>query len=114
MPYTLLVDQTLIGIYSRIEDRIQPSDLADDLGVSLRTLERGLTRVLDCTPGQLILTVKMREARRMLASGRFRVGEVAHRLAFADASHFTRRYRRFYRCTPSQHVATGDSGDMMN
>jgi len=109
-----LADQAVVSIYRRIEDAIQPSDLADELCVSLRTLERGLARSLECTPGQLILTVKMREARRLLSSGQFRVGEVAHRLAFADAPHFSRRYRRFYRCPPSAHIERGESGAAVN
>ncbi len=103
-----LADQAVVGIYRRIEDLIRPSDLADEFFVSLRTLERGIGRSLDCTPSQLILTVKMREARRLIESGELRVGEVAHRLAFADAAHFSRRYRKFYRCSPSHHVAGRD------
>jgi AraC-like DNA-binding protein/heme exporter protein D len=100
-----LAGQALVAVYRRIEDPIRPSDLADELCVSLRTLQRGLARCLDCTPNQLILTAKMREARRLIASGQLRVGEVAHRLAFADASHLARNYRKFYRCPPSQHLS---------
>lgn len=105
-----LAEQAIVGIYRRIEEAIRPSDLADELNVSLRTLQRGIERTLGCTPSQLILTVKMREARRLIEAGNLRVGEVAHRLAFADASHLSRRYRRFYRCPPSAHAAPcGDS-----
>lgn len=96
-----LAEQALVVIYRRLEEPLAPSMVADDLSVSLRTLERGLSVSLDCTPGELILAMKMREARRMLQSGRFRVGEVAHRLAFADASHFSRRFKRFFRISPS-------------
>lgn len=105
-----LAEQAIVGIYRRIEEAIRPSDLADELNVSLRTLQRGIERALGCTPSELILTVKMREARRLIEDGGLRVGEVAHRLAFADAAHLSRRYRRFYRCPPSAHAASrGDS-----
>lgn len=100
-----LADQAVVAIYRRLDEAIRPADLADDLAVSLRTLERGISRFLECSPSDLILTVKMREAKRMLASGQFLVGHVAHRLAFADAAHFSRRYRRFHRCPPSEHLA---------
>lgn len=99
-----LSDQAVINIHRSMADPIQPSGLAEDLNISLRTLERFLSRSLECSPGQLILAVKMREARRMLESGQFRVGEVAHHLAFADAAHFSRRYRQFYHCPPSRHL----------
>ncbi len=101
---TDLAGQAVACVYRQIENPIRPSDLADALFVSLRTLQRGLANSLDCTPNQLILTIKMREARRLIASGQMRVGEVAHRLAFADASHLSRSYRKFYRCPPSQHL----------
>jgi AraC-like DNA-binding protein len=96
--------QAVVAVYRRMEDPIRPSDLAEELCVSLRTLQRGLASSLSCSPHQLILTVKMREARRLIASGQLRVGEVAHRLAFSDASHLSRTYRKFYRCPPSQHM----------
>lgn len=97
--------QAVVAVYRRLEDPIRPSDLAEELCVSLRTLQRGLASSLGCTPHQLILTVKMREARRLIASGQLRIGEVAHQLAFSDASHLSRTYRKFYRCPPSQHAA---------
>lgn len=106
-----LAEQAVVAVYRRIEDPIRPSDLAEELAVSLRTLQRGLMVSLDCSPSDLILTVKMREARRMLESGSFRVGDVAHRLAFADAAHFSRRYRKFYRCPPSRHSSNRDAAD---
>ncbi len=46
-------------------------------------------------------TFLMREAKRLLASGR-RVGEVAEHLAFANAFHFSRRFKSFYRVAPSE------------
>jgi AraC-like DNA-binding protein len=105
-----LADRAVVTVYRRIDEPIKPSDLAGELHVSLRTLERGLSRALDCSPGRLILAVKMREARRMLATGRLQVGDVAHRLAFFDSAHFAKRYRQFYRCPPSRHLAEGRKG----
>jgi AraC-like DNA-binding protein len=109
-----LADRAVVSIYRRIDEPIRASTLADELHVSLRTLERGLSRALDCSPRQLILAVKMREARRMLATGEFQVGAVAHRLGFFDAAHFGRRYRRFYRCPPSRHLAEARSSESVN
>jgi len=104
---TDLGEQSVVAIYRHLGEPIRPSDLAEELHVSVRTLQRGVARSFGCTPNQLILTVKLREARRMLASGRLRVGEVAHRLAFADAAHLSRSYRTLYRCPPSQHLPDG-------
>lgn len=96
-----LADQAILCIHRRLGENLTPAQMAADLYVSLRTLERGLAATLDCSPRQLILAVKMREAKRLLASGR-RVGEVAEHLAFANAFHFSRRFKSFYRVAPSE------------
>lgn len=99
-----LAGQVIAVVDSNIEDRLSPGELASELSVSLRTLERGIGAELGCTPRQLILAMKMREARRLLESGRFRVNEVASRLGFTTPSHFSRSFRTFYRVPPSEFV----------
>ena len=108
MPFRALADQTIVCIHRSIEKRLAPGQLADALCVSLRTLERGLGETLGCTPRQLILAMKMREARRLLLRGA-RVGEVADRLGFANVFHFSRRFKAFYHVAPSE-VRTVGSG----
>jgi AraC-like DNA-binding protein len=98
---TALADRAIVAIHQRLEDPLTPAQLAQSLNVSLRSLERVLEAALECTPRQLILTVKMREARRLLASGTLRVGEVAFRLGFPSAAHFSTRFRGFYGSPPS-------------
>lgn len=101
---TSLADRTILAIHDRLGDPLSPADLADELFVSLRTLERLLAATLECTPRQLILTMKMREARRLLLQGNVRVGEVASRLGFPTAAHFSTRFKSFYGCAPSRLV----------
>ncbi len=97
-----LADQAIACVHRRMRENVAPSQIAADLYVSLRTLERGLAATLDCSPSQLILAMKMREAKRLLASGQWRVSEVAEHLAFANAFHFSRRFKSFYRVAPSE------------
>jgi AraC-like DNA-binding protein len=109
-----LADRAIVAIHQRLEDPLTPAQLADALNVSLRSLERVLAAALECTPRQLILTVKMREARRLLATGQARIGEVAFRLGFPSAAHFSTRFRSFFGCPPSSLLrpptALGGSG----
>lgn len=97
-----LADQAIFCVHRHLNENVTPNQISDELFVSLRTLERGLGVALDCTPSQLILAMKMREARRLLESGECRVAEVADRLGFANAFHFSRRFKSFYRVTPSE------------
>ena len=100
-----LAEQAIAGAHAHLTEAQSPADLAQCLHVSLRTLERGLRVSLDCTPRQLILAMKMREARRRLLSGDHRVGEVALALGFSSPAHFSVRFRSFYREPPSKLVA---------
>lgn len=105
-----LGDQAILCLHEHVAESVTPSDLAQHLCVSLRTLERGLCQALACTPRQLILTMKMREARRMLLQG-YRVAEVAERLGFEDAFHFSRRFKSHYHIPPSRiRPAAGGAG----
>lgn len=96
-----LADQAIVAVHRRLVDPIAPADLADELCVSLRTLERGLATTLECSPRQLILAMKMREARRLLETEDLTVSEVAYRLGFSSPGHFSRRFSAFYREPPS-------------
>lgn len=109
-----LADRAIVAIHQRLDDPLSPAQLADTLNVSLRSLERVLAAALECTPRQLILTVKMREARSLLATGKLRIGEVAFRLGYPSAGHFSTRFRSFFGCPPSSLLrpppALGGSG----
>ncbi|RLE32183.1 MAG: hypothetical protein DRJ61_10185 [Acidobacteria bacterium] len=107
---TSLSGQVIMKIYQHLEDGYRPTQLADDLFISLRTLERGLTEVFDCSPSQLITAMKMREARRMLETGEYRVNEVASRLGFSSPFYFSRRFRTFFGVSPSEYRQVAESG----
>ena len=100
----MIGEQAIRSVHAKLEENLLPADLASELSISLRTLERGLAAELGCTPRQLILAMKMREARRLLETGRYRVNEVAHRLGFANPSYFSRRFRSFYHVSPTSFV----------
>jgi len=97
-----LADQAIIRVHAHLEDNLAPAELAGELNVSLRSLERGLALSLDCTPRELILAVKMREARRLLERGELNVTGVAYRLGFSSPSHCSRRFRAFFKVPPSE------------
>jgi AraC-like DNA-binding protein len=107
-PFQSLADQSIVCVHNSIALNLTPRELADAVCVSLRTLERALAETLGCTPRQLILAMKMREAHRLLTQGA-RVGEVADRLGFVNAFYFSRRFKAFYHVAPSE--IRGSAGD---
>jgi AraC-like DNA-binding protein len=106
-----LADQAVFFVYQHLEEPYRPAQLADELHISLRTLERGLVETFDCTPGQLITAMKMREARRLFESGDFRVNEVATRLGFSSPFYFSRRFRTFFGVPPSEYRRGSAGGE---
>jgi AraC-like DNA-binding protein len=89
-------------VYEHLETPMTPADLADGLNVSLRSLQRGLAGSLGCTPRELILAIKMREAKRHLLEGDARVQEAARAVGFDDPFHFSRRFKAYYRVSPTE------------
>ena len=93
--------RALRAIHDRVGAPLTPAELASALFVSLRTLERRLTVALACTPGELILVVRMREARRLLEQRELQVQEVARRVGYDDPAHFSRRFKAYFGLSPA-------------
>ena len=88
------------AIHARLGEALAPGELAAALFVSLRSLQRHLGEALGCSPGELILAVKMREARRLLETGELQVQQVAHRVGYDDPAHFSRRFKAYFGLAP--------------
>ena len=95
-------EQAILAIHEHLTEAYSPAMLAEDLHISLRTLERGISESLGCSPSKLIVAVKMREAYRLIADERLTVTAVSYRLGFSSPSHFSRRFKSFYRISPSE------------
>ncbi len=96
-----LAEQAIVCVHRRLKEGVTVEALAGELHVSPRTLQRGLGLALGCTPRQLILAMRMREARRLLTEEGLPVKVAAARLGFADQHHFSRCFKSFYHVAPS-------------
>lgn len=89
-------------VYDNLDQPITPTDLAEDLNLSLRSVQRGLSATLNCSPRELILAVKMREGKRLLLDEGYRVQEASRAVGFDDPFHFSRRFKAYYQMSPSE------------
>ena len=72
-------------------------------GVSHTALQKMFTRRLGMSPGRYILSVKMREAQRLLTTyKKMRISEIAERTGFPDPKYFCRAYHGYFGHAPSQ------------
>ncbi|MEE4273122.1 MAG: AraC family transcriptional regulator [Thermoanaerobaculales bacterium] len=91
-----------ILVYENLQRPLTPGDVAEGLNLSLRSLQRGLGSSLGCTPTELILAVKMREAKRLLVEDEARVQEAARAVGYDDPFHFSRRFKSYYGVSPTE------------
>ncbi|WP_309237551.1 AraC family transcriptional regulator [Actinomadura sp. BRA 177] len=89
----------------RIEDAflddIGADELAEAAGCSRFALYRGFRRAYGMGPSDYQRQLRLRAARRLLVQGDA-IGDVAARTGFADQSHLTRWFVRYYGMTPGR------------
>lgn len=78
------------------------ADLAAHANMSIRTLNRQVTRLLGHGPQALIQSVRLNRARVLLAQGTLPVEEVAAQVGLGDAAALRRLLRKRMDVTPSQ------------
>ena len=88
--------ETLLLLDKNLDTAISATDLAKAAGVSHTALQRAFRKAFRTTPGKYIMSVKMREAKRLLDESRINVKEVAARTGFSSQQYFSHAYRDFY------------------
>ena len=76
-------------------------ELAQQCGVSLRTLTRVFDRHLNCPPGQYIIRCRMKNAARMLCLSDEPIKNIAAECGFSSPMFFAREFRQHYHCPPT-------------
>jgi AraC family transcriptional regulator, glycine betaine-responsive activator len=92
-----------------IEDPISPAQLAQDVGMSTRQLERLFRRYLNRSPKRYYMELRLQKARNLLLQTEMSVINVALACGFASPSHFSKCYRALYQTTPYRERGTPDA-----
>ncbi len=90
-------------IHRHYREPIRLADAAGYLQVSSFHLSRIFSRESDFSFFDYLLEVRLNEAKQLLASGRYRVGEVALRVGYEDAGYFCRLFKARAGCTPKEY-----------
>ena len=97
------LEKALIHVDANMNHPLSASDLIKLSGVSHTALQKMFTRKIGMSPGHYILTVKMREAQRLLTTRKkMRMSEIAERTGFADQKYFCRTYHGYFGHAPSR------------
>ena len=92
--------QVIHMMEAAIEEPVSPSEMAEDVGMSTRQLERLFRRYLNRSPKRYYMELRLQKARNLLMQTDMSVINVALACGFASPSHFSKCYRAQYNTTP--------------
>lgn len=109
-PLTASASSDLVADFSALLDAhssedLGIGDLAEALGVSIRTLQVAIAKHAETTPSQMLREARLRRAHQQLLDADPRtasVTEVAERCGFGHHGRFAQAYKRYYGFLPSQ------------
>jgi transcriptional regulator GlxA family with amidase domain len=100
------LSQVIQMMEGNIEDPISPAELAEEVGMSTRQLERLFRRYLNRSPKRYYMELRLQKARNLLMQTDMSVINVALACGFASPSHFSKCYRAHYNTTPYRERGT--------
>jgi AraC family transcriptional activator of pobA len=98
----LLERQFPIELSNQIIQLSTPTDFARQMNIHVNHLNKALKEVTDQTTSQLIAKRIVREARILLKSTTWTIGEIAFSLGFEESNHFSSFFKTRTRLTPKQ------------
>jgi AraC family transcriptional regulator, glycine betaine-responsive activator len=100
------LSQVIQMMEGNIEDPMSPAELAEEVGMSTRQLERLFRRYLNRSPKRYYMELRLQKARNLLMQTDMSVINVALACGFASPSHFSKCYRSHYNTTPYRERGT--------
>ena len=94
--------KALLRLDENLNRLVTIPELAQMVGVPPTTLRAAFKRVLGTSLGKYALTLRMREAKRLIDEGRHSIKEVATRTGFTSQSLFCHNYRAHFGHPPSR------------
>ena len=86
---------------NRIDRPISPSEIAHELGITVRQIQRLFGRYLNTTPKKYFMDMRLERARHLLLQTEGAITEVALACGFENLGHFSRIYRAAYGVSPT-------------
>ena len=98
-----VVREAMALIERNLEEPLRVPEVARELGVSQRQLERQFKKHVGCTVVQFGLMLRLQSARLLLISTEMSVREIATASGFNTLSHFAHAFRNFFGRRPSEY-----------
>ncbi len=95
-------------ITRKSSEPIRSNNLADNLGISLRQLQRITKEELNLTPTNYICIIKLQLAADYLKNKSGNVSEAAYEFGFSDPSYFSKIFKKHFNVSPSEYIKKAD------
>jgi transcriptional regulator GlxA family with amidase domain len=93
-----IIDLHLSDPYFSVEQ------LAHELGVGRRQLERTTRTLIASSPSELIRHLRLERAAELLGSSSVKVSDVSTVVGFKSHAHFSRVFRQAFGMSPTEHI----------
>ncbi|CAB3778227.1 HTH-type transcriptional regulator CdhR [Paraburkholderia caffeinitolerans] len=101
----------VIGVMEQnMEEPLAPADLAQEIGVTRRQLERLFCSLLKDTPTHFYLQLRLDRARELLRQTDMSITAICVACGFESPSHFSRTYRARFGASPRRDRSPASSG----
>jgi len=90
-------------------ENIHTENLASELGVSIRKLQRITQEELQTTPTNFISLIKLHLAATYLKSRKGNVSETAYEFGFSDPGYFSKLFKRHFGLSPLEYLDKNDN-----
>lgn len=77
--------------------------LLNEMGVSRSLLHLKLKGLVGCSSTEYIRAIRLKEAVKLISSGKCNISEAAYETGFSSPTYFTRRFREFYGKSPREY-----------
>ncbi|MEO1638406.1 MAG: GlxA family transcriptional regulator [Pseudomonadota bacterium] len=85
---------------ANMDEPLQPSKIAQQLGISTRQLERIFGKHLNTSPKRYYMELRLERARKLLVQTEMSATDIAIACGFTSSGHFARVYRSAFGVTP--------------
>lgn len=79
------------------------SELVKELGLSRSLLHMKLKSIANCSTTEYIRMIKLKEAVKLISSGKCNISEAAYEAGFSSPTYFTRRFKEHYGKSPREY-----------
>jgi len=106
-PHSTHHDETIIKVQEWLQENFQTptqvATLAEQFGMSTRSLSRRFKQASNTTPLQYLQELRINHAKELLKHSNLGVAEVSARVGYQDASHFCELFKKLTAITPNEY-----------